>query len=110
MNVWVTISKLRSKFIPNVRARCYPFVANVELVNLESDIQMQGRVTDLSLYGCGTNTSKPFPAGTKIRIKVINKGRTFSAIGKVAYATTDTTWDCVCASRTKRSDDLGKVD
>ena len=71
------------------RARRFPFVASVELVNLESDVQVQGRVTDLSLYGCGTNASKPLPAGTKVRVRITNQGRTFSAVGKVAYATAD---------------------
>ncbi len=31
------------------RARRYPFVASVELVDLQSEVQLQGRVTDLSL-------------------------------------------------------------
>ena len=34
------------------RARRYPFVASVELVDLQSELQFQGRATDLSLYGC----------------------------------------------------------
>ena len=29
--------------------------------------------------------SKSLPAGTKLRIKITSKGRTFSAVGKVAY-------------------------
>ncbi len=46
------------------RARRYPFVASVELVDLQSDMRVQGRVTDLSLYGCGMNASKSLPAAT----------------------------------------------
>jgi hypothetical protein len=45
------------------RARRYPFVASVELVDLQSDLQLQERVTDLSLCSCGVSTSKPLPAG-----------------------------------------------
>jgi hypothetical protein len=45
--------------IERPRARRYPFVASVELVDLESEVQFQGRVTDLSLYGCGVTASKP---------------------------------------------------
>lgn len=70
------------------RARRYPFVASVVLVDLESEMQVQGRATDLSLYGCGVAASKSLPAGTKLRIK-ITKGRTFSTLGKVAYCTSD---------------------
>jgi hypothetical protein len=71
------------------RARRYPFVASVELVDLQSELQFQGRATDLSLYGCGVSAGKSLPAGTKVRIKITTKGRTFSAVGKVAYATAD---------------------
>ena len=69
------------------RARRYLFVASVELMDLQSELQFQGRTTELSLYGCGVATSKPFPAGTKLRIRINHKGHTFSAYGKVAYAT-----------------------
>lgn len=71
------------------RARRYVFVASVELVDLESELQFQGRATDLSLYGCGVAASKSLAAGTKLRIKITSKGRTFSAQGKVAYGTAD---------------------
>jgi PilZ domain len=71
------------------RARRYSFVASVELVDLQSDVQIQGRVTDLSLYGCGVSTSKPILTGAKLRVKITSKGRTFSALGKVAYATSE---------------------
>jgi hypothetical protein len=71
------------------RARRYPFVASAELFDLQSEVQVQGRVTDLSLYGCGVAASKSFPAGTKLRIRVHHKGRAFSVVGKVAYATSN---------------------
>ncbi len=71
------------------RARRYPFVVSVELVDVQTELQLQGRVTDLSLYGCGVNASKALPAGTKLRIRITSKGSTFSALGKVAYATSD---------------------
>ncbi len=69
------------------RARRYPFVASVELVDLQSDMRVQGRVTDLSLYGCGMNASKSLPAGTHLRIRISTKGSAFSGFGKVIYAT-----------------------
>jgi hypothetical protein len=71
------------------RARRYPFVASVELVDLQSELQIQARATDLSLYGCGVAASKSLAAGTRLRIKITSKGRTFSAVGKVAYSTAD---------------------
>jgi hypothetical protein len=71
------------------RARRYPFVASVELVDLESELQFHGRATDLSLYGCGVSAGKSFPSGTKLRVKITSKGRSFSAVGRVAYFTAD---------------------
>ena len=65
----------------------YPFVARVELADLQSEVQHQERVTALSLYGCGVTASKRLPAGTKLRVRITSKGNTFSALGKVAYAT-----------------------
>jgi hypothetical protein len=67
------------------RARRYPFVATVELTNLESEVHLQERITDLSLYGCGVVAQKPFPAGTRVRIRITHTGGIFAAIGKVAY-------------------------
>ena len=69
------------------QARRYPFVASVELIDLQSDLRLQERVTDLSLYGCGVTASKPLSVGTKLRVRITSKGNTFSALGKVAYAT-----------------------
>lgn len=71
------------------RPRRYPFVASAELIDLQSEVQIQGRITDLSLYGCGVAASKSFPAGTRLRIKITSRGRTFWTLGKVAYATAD---------------------
>jgi len=71
------------------RARRYPFVASVELTDLHLEVQFQERSTDLSLYGCRVMADKPFPAGTRVRIKITRTGDTFSALGRVAYATSD---------------------
>ena len=68
------------------RARRYAFVASAELVDLQSEIQVQGRVTDLNLYGCGVAASKTLPAGTKLRVRITRKGRTFWALGNVVYS------------------------
>ncbi len=91
MKMWPTKSTIRSRFVLNVRehARRYSFVASVELVDVQSELQLQGRVTEVSLYGCGVTASKPLFTGTKLRIRITSKSRTFSALGKVAYATTN---------------------
>ena len=71
------------------RARRFSFVAKVELFDLQSEIHFQGRITDLSLYGCGVTAIKALPTGTKLRVRITSKGPAFSALGRVAYATSD---------------------
>ena len=83
MNMWA--GKLENPVkvrVERPRARRYPFVAGVELVDLQSDMRVQGRVTDLSM-----NASKSLPAGTHLRIRISAKGSAFSGFGKVIYAT-----------------------
>ncbi len=71
------------------RARRYPFVASVDLTDLESEVTLQERVTDLSLYGCRVvarvAAQKAFPAGTRVRIRITHGG-VFAAIAMVAYS------------------------
>jgi hypothetical protein len=50
------------------RASRYPFEANVELTDVQSETQITGRTSDLSFFGCHVNTLKPLAAGTKVRI------------------------------------------
>jgi hypothetical protein len=105
-----------NKYVPNKlqnpvvrverrRAHRYPFVASVELVDAQSEIQIQERVTDLSLYGCGVAASKSIPTGTKLRIRITRKGNTFSALGRVAYATSNGDVGIVF-TRTEQNDQL----
>lgn len=47
------------------------------------------RTKDLSLYGCGLNTATPFPAGTKVMLKVTCAGQELVAFGKVIYGRRD---------------------
>jgi hypothetical protein len=67
----------------------YPFVANLELLDLQSGVHLQGRITVLSLYGCGIAAIKPFSAGTRVRVGITYEGATFGAIGRIAYSTSD---------------------
>jgi len=64
----------------------YSFVVDVEVADLQSEIQIRERTTTLSLFGCGINTSKPFPPGTRVRVKLSHRGAEMLALGRVAYA------------------------
>ncbi|PYT95412.1 MAG: hypothetical protein DMG36_02495 [Acidobacteria bacterium] len=67
------------------RARRYSFVASIEMTDLESEAQINEQTCDLSLFGCGVNTQKPLPAGTRVRIRIVHAGANFVAQAKVAY-------------------------
>jgi hypothetical protein len=66
------------------RARRFPFVTNVEVTDLQSETQAIEQIGDLSLFGCQVETAKPLAVGTKVRIRIVHKGETFAAVGKVA--------------------------
>jgi PilZ domain len=71
------------------RALRHGFVANAELIDLQSQIRLQEQITDLSLYGCGITAAKPFSAGTRVQVRITYNGSKFVAIGRVAYANSD---------------------
>jgi hypothetical protein len=48
--------------------------------------QLAAHIEDLSVFGCFVETTAPFPAGTKVRMRISHGGVNFTAQGKVAYA------------------------
>src|SRR5213595_678822 len=68
------------------RASRYPFVASIEMTDVESETQIVEQTSDLSLFGCGVTTLKPLLAGTRILIRIQHAGANFAALGKVAHA------------------------
>jgi hypothetical protein len=59
-------------------------VTNVEVTDLQSEVQAIDQISDLSLFGCQVEAAKPLPTGTRVRIRIVHKGETFAALGKVA--------------------------
>ena len=68
------------------RPRHYPFTVNIELTDMQTETEILGRTTDVSLYGCRVKTQKPFPTGAKVWIKIAHEGANFVAAGRVASA------------------------
>ncbi len=66
------------------RARRYPFVATIEVTDTQSEVKIQERTSDLSLYGCRVETHKSFPVGAKVRIRIVHRSANFVALGRVA--------------------------
>lgn len=69
------------------RFRRYLFVAAVELTDMRSEAKIQERTSDLSLFGRRVETHKPFPTGTKVRIRIAHRSANFVALGRVSYTT-----------------------
>jgi hypothetical protein len=62
----VRIGIVRGKsLIERPRARRYPFVASIELVDMASETEVREQTTDLSVFGCQVTAQKPLLAGTK---------------------------------------------
>lgn len=64
----------------------YSFAVDIELTDVQSRKQIHGRTKDLSQFGCGVDTSKPFPQGTTLRIKLSHEGANVAALARVVYA------------------------
>jgi hypothetical protein len=61
----------------------FPLTALVEVLEPESNVQILGRSSDVSLSGCYVDTLNPFPAGTIIRVRLTRDSTTFEANAKV---------------------------
>ena len=67
------------------RAMRHRLAVDVEVTDRRSGIQMKEHTKDLSLYGCGVSTATPFPARTKVLLKVSYGGKEIVAFGKVMF-------------------------
>jgi PilZ domain-containing protein len=71
------------------RAQRFPFVAGIQVTDVVTEKQLAAHTEDLSVFGCFVETAAPFPAGTKVRLRISHAGVNFMAQGKVAYARND---------------------
>jgi hypothetical protein len=71
------------------RARRFPFSANIELINLESEAGIRDQTTDLSLFGCHVHTSKAWASGTRVRMRIAYRGAIFTVLGRVVSVRTN---------------------
>ena len=71
------------------RATRHELSHDIEITDSESGIQIRARTKDLSLYGCGVTTATPFPAGSKVMLKIYGEKQIVIAFGKVMYGRQD---------------------
>jgi PilZ domain len=58
----------------------------VEVTDLDSEKQIVTVLRNLSLFGCFLATATPFVMGTRVRLRITNRGATFAAFGWVTNA------------------------
>jgi hypothetical protein len=62
-----------------------PFVANAELLEVNTGMRMSAQVSELSLHGCYVDTLNPLPKDTLVYVKVFTDEYFFEAPATVAY-------------------------
>ncbi|HUI73802.1 MAG TPA: PilZ domain-containing protein [Candidatus Acidoferrum sp.] len=68
------------------RSPRYPFIANAEVTEAQSQARMQTRVSEISLYGCYFDMVNPLPDGTVVHVKIFCDDGFFEADGTVIYS------------------------
>jgi hypothetical protein len=64
----------------------HALVVNAEAEDLSARIKLPSRVSDLSVYGCYLDTLNPFPAGTRMRIRLWKENENFVSFAVVIYS------------------------
>lgn len=64
----------------------YPFTGTLEAIEPDSETKIQGRTTDLSEGGCYVDTLSPFPAQTRVKVRLTGEGRSFESQAKVVFS------------------------
>jgi|HubBroStandDraft_6_1064221.scaffolds.fasta_scaffold37947_2 hypothetical protein len=64
----------------------FPFSSAVEALDLEADIRIMGRLSDISRNGCYMDTINPFAKEAAVTLTVTRDGQTFRTQAKVVYS------------------------
>jgi len=64
----------------------YPFTAEADVTDLQSNARLSARTSDLARGGCFIDTISAFPIGTNVSLRLTNERRTFETRARVVYA------------------------
>lgn len=67
------------------RAPRYQFIADAEVVEIESSMKLRAKTGDLSVGGCFLDMLTPSPEGTEIRVTIVRGSTEFTALGRVVF-------------------------
>lgn len=65
-----------------------PFIADVEITQIDADVRLSARTADLSHHGCYLDMVNPFPQGTSLQVAIEHGRRTLTAAAAVVYSQT----------------------
>jgi PilZ domain len=68
------------------RALRHPFVAGVQVTDVQTGKGLAAHTEDISAYGCFIETFAPFPADTKVKLLITHGGQHMIAHGRIAYS------------------------
>jgi hypothetical protein len=64
----------------------YAFIADVQILELNSGMALKARTADLSGGGCYVDTINPFPTATLVTLRLTKSDQSFEAQAKVVYS------------------------
>jgi PilZ domain len=64
--------------------RC-PLVASAEVIDLQSQTRLSARTSEIGLGGCYVDALNPFPAGTRVNVKIMRDQGVFETEARVVY-------------------------
>jgi hypothetical protein len=64
----------------------YPFSPAVEAIDLQADIRIMGRLSDISRNGCYVDTSNPFAKDAPVTLTISRDNQSFRTRAKVVYS------------------------
>jgi hypothetical protein len=62
-----------------------PFIAVVEVIEIDSGTRLSARTSDLSLTGCYVDTLNPTPQGTAVRVRLAHGGEELELTALIVY-------------------------
>lgn len=68
------------------RSPRYPFYAEAHITEIQTDVRVTARTSELSRYGCYMDMMNPFPNGATVKIELHYNEQVFRANGKVIYS------------------------
>jgi PilZ domain len=67
------------------RAPRYQFIADAEVIEIESGSKFKVKTGDLSIGGCFLDMLNPSPEGTEIQVTIFRGSTQFTGLGRVVF-------------------------